>query len=165
MSSKLKSWLLLAVIFVVGIITGSTLTIGLAPHFMHPPGARDMKRHWMRYLTRELSLTTDQQAKIQPIVADAVTRIHSVHRDEVERDSQIFKAADEQISSLLTPGQKMELQKMESDREKRFSDHMRPWDPPHDAPPDMHHHEGPGDGGTPPPPAMPANAAPPPQNP
>jgi Spy/CpxP family protein refolding chaperone len=132
MSSKLKSWLLLSVIFVVGIITGSTLTVGLAPHFMHPPGVRDMKRHWMTYLTRELNLTAEQQAKIQPIVADAVTRIHSLHRDEVERDSQIFKAADDQISPLLTPGQKMELQKMESDREKKFSDHMRRWAPPQD---------------------------------
>jgi Spy/CpxP family protein refolding chaperone len=159
MSSQFKPWLLLAVIFIVGVLTGSALTIGLAPHFRHPPGAQQMRRLWMAQLVQRLNLTTDQQAKIQPIVADAETRIQSLHRDEVERGSQIFKAAHDQISALLTPGQQAELQKMESERKKRFSDHMRSWGPAHDGPRDMHHHDGSDDGRWPP--DAPTNAAPP----
>jgi Spy/CpxP family protein refolding chaperone len=168
MSSNFKSWLLLGVIFIVGILTGSALTFGLASHFMHPPGAQQMNRLWMMNLVQRLDLTTDQQAKIRPILTDAKIKIQSLHRDEVERGSQIFKAAHDQISALLTPEQKVELQKMESEREKMFSDHMRSWGPSREGPGGMHHHGGPDDGGMPPPPDAATNAAPPgpaPQNP
>ena len=168
MSSQFKPWLLLAVIFIVGILTGSALTIGLGSHFMRPPGEQQMKRLWMAQLVQRLNLTADQQAKIEPILADAKTKIQSLHRDEVERGSQIFKAAHDQISALLTPEQKVKLQKMESEREKRFSDHMRPWGPPRDGPREMRHRDEPGGGRMPPPPDAPTNAPPPgpaPQNP
>ena len=149
MSSKLKPWLLLAVIFIVGVVTGSALTIGLGPHishFMHPPGPHDMKKHWMEHLTHKLNLTADQQAKIEPILADAETKFQSLHRDEMERGAQIFKSSNDQISALLTPEQKVELQQMESEREKMFSGHM-------------HHHDD-SDDRMPSPPGAPTNAAP-----
>lgn len=166
MSPKLKPWLLLVGIFIVGVVTGSALTIGLGPRFVHPqqlhlPEPRDMNRHLMAYLTKRLNLTADQQTKIQPIMAEATTQLQSRHHEEMERDSQIFKAADDQISALLTPEQKVELQKMESEREKLFSGHMRPWGPPRDGTDGAHHHGGPGDGGMPPPPTAPTNAPPP----
>jgi Spy/CpxP family protein refolding chaperone len=175
MSSKLKPWLVLAIIFIVGVVTGSALTIGLSPYFIHPPGEMSMKRHWMAELVHRLNLTADQQAKIEPIVADASTKLQSVHRDEMERGAQIFKEAHDQISALLTPEQKVELQKLESEREKMFSGHMRPRGPTHEGPDGMHHHDGPESDNSmaPPPPPPPApeaqtNAAPPgppPQNP
>jgi hypothetical protein len=159
MSSKLKPWLLLAVIFVVGVVTGSALTIGLGPHiwhFVHPQEQHDMKKHWMEHLTHGLNLTLDQQAKIQPILADAEAKIQSVHHDEMERGAQIFQSVHAQISALLTPDQQVLWQKMESDREKMFSGHMRPWGtPPPGGPGDMHHPGGPDDGVVPPPPPPP----------
>lgn len=136
--SKFKPWVLLAVIFIVGVITGSALTIGLASRFMHPPGGQ-MKQHWMMLLTRQLHLTTDQQAKIQPILTDADTKIQALHRDEVEQVSQIFKTANDQISTILTPDQQAQMKKMEADREKMFSGHgVRLWGP------SIHPHGGPG---------------------
>jgi Spy/CpxP family protein refolding chaperone len=163
MSSPLKPWLLLAVIFIVGVVTGSALTIGLASHFRYSPGVQQIKRLWMARLVTRLNLTSDQQAKIEPILADAATDLQKMHRNEVERGSQIMKTADDRIAALLTPEQKVELQKMESDREKRFSDHMRPWGTPHDGQGVMHHHGGPpGDHVAPaPPPDAATNAAPP----
>ena len=166
MSAKLKSWLLLAVIFVLGIVTGSVLTIGLGPHFRHQP---EMKRLWMAQLVERLNLTADQQTKIQPILTDAKTKIQSLHRDEVERGSQIFRVANDQISALLTPEQKVELQKMEAEREKLFLEHMRPWGLPREGPGGMRRHDGPDDGMVPPPPppapGAPTNAAPTPPTP
>ena len=106
--------LLLLLIFVLGIVTGSTLTIGLAPHFAHVPGAAQMKNHWMMRLVQRLKLTADQQAKIQPILTDAETKIQALQRDEVEHGSQIIKAANDQISAVLTPDQKAELESVES---------------------------------------------------
>jgi Spy/CpxP family protein refolding chaperone len=154
MSSNFKVGLLLAVIFIVGVITGGALTVGFGSHFLHPPGEIPMKRHWMEYLTHRLNLSADQQAKIQPIVTDATNRIQSGHHDEVERDSQILKEANDQIATFLTPDQKVELQKMEDDREKLFSGHMHPWGQSHDGPDGMYHHNGP-EGGAPSPPPQP----------
>lgn len=166
MSSQFKPWLLLSIIFIVGVITGSALTIGLGPRFIHPPGQLPMKHHWMDYLTHQLNLTADQQAEIEPVVTDATTRIQSLHRDDVERDSAIFKTADERISAFLTPDQKVKFQKMESEREKMFSGHLHPW-APHGGPGGMHHHDGTNDSGEAPPlpPSPGASTNAPPQKP
>lgn len=150
MSSNFKPWLLLVGIFIIGVVTGWALTFGLASHFMPPPGAHNVKQHWMARLTRDLNLTADQQAKIQPILTDAETKLQALHRESVGRGDQIFKAADDQILPILTDAQKAQLQKMQSEREKMFSGHMRPWGA---------HHDGPDDAGPPPPPAPP-NAVP-----
>jgi Spy/CpxP family protein refolding chaperone len=163
MSTKLKPWLVLAVIFLAGILTGVGLTIGLGAHFKHAPEPRE-KMHLFDFLNHRLNLTADQQAKVQPITVDAETKLHALHHEELERGSQIFKAMDDQISVLLTPAQQAELQKVESDRQKMFSGHMHPWG----APGGPSHHEGPGGnpppGSSPPPPPpgqpAPANPAP-----
>jgi len=151
MSSQIKPWLLLGGIFVVGIITGSALTIGWSAYFKHPPGEAQMKHHLMAGLTEQLKLTADQQAKIEPILADTGAKIQAIHHQEVGSVSQILKAADQQISALLTPEQQVEFQKIAAEREKMFSGHMHPWGPPKDGPGGFFHHDGPADQ-TPPPP-------------
>lgn len=143
MTSVVKPWLILTIIFVAGVATGVALTIALSSHFISPPGEAQMREHWMAGLVRRLDLTADQQAKIQPIVADATTKIQALHRDEIDHGSQIIKSADDKIAAILTPTQKAELQKMESEREKRFFGHMHPWGPGHEGPGVKHHFGGP----------------------
>jgi protein CpxP len=163
MTANFKPWLVLAVIFVAGILTGASLTIALSPHLTHAPGPHDMRKSWMARLTERLNLTADQQAKIQPIVTDAETKIQALHREEVGRGSQIFKSAHDQISALLTPAQQVELQKMENERKKMFSSHMHPGEPPHEGAGDSHAPGGPGDvDGTPGPPPNDASTNAPP---
>ena len=160
MSAKLKPWLVLAVIFIAGILTGIGLTIGLGPHFKHPPGSHETKFHLFDYLNQRLNLTADQQAKVQPITVDAEAKLHALHHEEVERGLEIFKAMDDQIAALLTPAQQTELQKVASERDKMFSGHMHPWGPPAGG----FHHDGPGGNapppGAPPPPPAPSESAP-----
>jgi Spy/CpxP family protein refolding chaperone len=156
MSPKLKSWLLLGGIFVIGVVTGMALTVGLGAHFMHAPADRDMKKHWMAHLTKELDLTADQQAKIQPILADAETKLSALRHEQVRQGAQVFAAADDQISALLTPEQNVELKKVEAEREKMFGMHGHAGG--------NFHNDDPGDA-PPPPPPQPSgpttNAAPP----
>ncbi len=123
MSPKLKPRLLLGGIFVIGVVTGSALTIGLAPRFLHPP-QHNMRANWMDRLTNRLHLTPDQQAKIQPILADADTKFQALLHDERQHGSQIFKDADDQIEAILTPDQQVELKKMEAERERMFPGRM-----------------------------------------
>ena len=102
---------------------------------MHPPGLqRDGQRLWMAHLTRRVESDRGSTGENPADPGRCPTQIQSLHRDEVERGSQIFKAANDQIAALLTPDQKVELQKMESEREKMFSGHMRPWGGSRDGP-------------------------------
>jgi Spy/CpxP family protein refolding chaperone len=142
---KIKPWLVLTLIFVLGVATGISLTVGLGSPFMHAPGAQQMKNRMLMGLTHRLNLTPDQQAKIDPILTAAESQIQTIHRDEVGRISHIMEGVKTQILPILTPEQQMELQKMEKEMEKQrdrmFPGHMRPWrqsappPPPGGAPP------------------------------
>lgn len=133
-AQQLKLWLVLALIFLLGVATGVSLTIGMSPRFRHSPGAQQMKARMLMSLTRRLNLTPDQQTRIQPILADIAMQMQAVHREEVGRISQIMEKADSQMASILTPEQQTELQRMqkemESERDRMAPGHMHPWGGP-----------------------------------
>jgi len=127
MTPKLKPWLFMALIFIAGIMTGAALTIGLGPHFRSNPGAQQMKSHWMLHLTHQLNLTADQQAKIDPILTDAETKIQAARRENMDTVSGIIQKTNAQIATILTPEQQAELEKMskdmDRDRDRMFPGH------------------------------------------
>jgi Spy/CpxP family protein refolding chaperone len=133
-----KPWLVLALIFLAGVGTGVLLTVGVGSHFRHQLGMASMKQHWLGWLSSRLDLTADQRAKIDPILTDAMTHLQALNHDEMDKASRIMDAANDQISALLTPDQKVKLQQMESERQREFSGHAHSW---------MHS----GEAGTPPP--------------
>ncbi len=138
MTSKLKPWLFITLIFVAGIMTGAALTIALSTHFFKPPGAQQMKSRWMMYLTRQLNLTADQQAKVDPILTDSENQMQAARKDNADRVSQIIQKANAQIAAILTPEQQDALEKMSKDMESRrdmmFPGHKHPWGCPHGGP-------------------------------
>jgi Spy/CpxP family protein refolding chaperone len=139
-SSVVRPWIILALIFLLGAATGSLLTIGLGPHFASaPPGAQEMRNHWMIRLTHRLNLTDDQQTKIQPIIFKAEADIQAVHHDDIGHISSIMKTANANIAQVLNSDQRAELQKMEQDRERMFFRHMHG---PGHGPADFHHPAG-----------------------
>jgi hypothetical protein len=131
----MKPWLLLAVIFVAGGITGSALTMALGPRFMHrsPPGAQQMRKALLMQMTERLHLTADQQAKVQPILDETTNQLQSVRRDEADRIAQIFEQTNQKLATILSPDQQAEMGRMVRDmnqnRERMFPGRMRPWRP------------------------------------
>lgn len=119
-----RPWLIMALIFVLGIGTGVLLTIGLGPRFTRPMGEQEMRNRWMMHLSHRLNLTPDQQSKIRPILDEAEAQILSVHHEDVSRVSGILQAANSKISALLNPDQRAQLAQMEQEREKMFSGRM-----------------------------------------
>jgi Spy/CpxP family protein refolding chaperone len=162
MSAKLKSWLLLGLIFLAGALSGVGLSVALALHFEHVrmhEREGDMQKHIMAGLTRELGLSPDQQARIQPIVADASKQIQDVHHEEIGRVTRIISSASDQIAPLLTPEQKAKLDQLKSEGGAgMFFGRSRGWG----APGDMHHHGGDPGGEAPGPPPLPVPPPPPP---
>ena len=150
-----RPWVIMALIFVLGGVTGSLLTIGFGSRFEPapppPPGPQEMGNRWMMHLTHRLNLTDDQQAKIRPWVMDAETQIVAKYHENVGAISKIMEAANAKIAQVLTPGQQAALKQMESERERMFMHHMHGRGPDDDF-----HHHGPGDH----PPGPPPNSTP-----
>jgi Spy/CpxP family protein refolding chaperone len=173
MSGTLKPWLILAVIFIAGGFTGAALTMVFSGHFMHPPGPpADMREAWMGRLTRQLNLTPDQQAKIEPILRDTSDKVQKIHQEEFDKIRPILQASDDQIAAILTPEQKAQLKQMAAKRDEDFQRRQRQWGT-HNGGPDGghdggHFHNGGGPGaGYPPPEGQgpePANPPPPATN-
>jgi Spy/CpxP family protein refolding chaperone len=151
--SRARPWIIMALIFLLGAITGSLLTIGFGSRFAPaPPGPQEMGNHWMMHLTHRLNLTDDQQGKIRPIVMDAETQIVLKHHEDVEAISKIMADANAKIAQVLNPDQQAQLKQMESERERMFHHHG------HGAGPDGDFHRpGPDDH----PPGPPPDQAPP----
>ncbi len=68
--------------------------------------------HMLARLTKELDLTTDEQAKIKPILEDAHTQMQSIHQDttlsDEDKRSKMKEARDSlnsAINAQLTPDQ------------------------------------------------------------
>jgi Spy/CpxP family protein refolding chaperone len=139
-----RPWVIMALIFVLGAITGSLLTIGFgsrfAPEGSPPPGPQEMANHWMMHLTYRLNLTDDQQGKIRQFVVDAETRIDTVHHEDVGAISKIMQDTNAKIAQVLNPDQQAALKQMESERERMFMHHMHGHGPDDDF-----HHHGAGD--------------------
>jgi len=162
-TKELKLWLVLILIFLLGVATGISLSLGLASHNVHTTGPQQIKSRMLTGLTHRLKLTPDQQAKIQPIMADAATQIQALRRDEAGRISQVIEKMNGQMAAILTPEQQAELQRMEKEmqnqREQMFPGHMRPRGD-HDGPGGPPHGGEDGDMSSPPPPPGPASAPP-----
>jgi Spy/CpxP family protein refolding chaperone len=149
-----KPWLIMALIFGVGMVAGGSLVIAFHSEALHnPPGVQQFKAHWMMHLSHRLNLTPDQQAKIEPIIADAASRIQAKHDEEVGELGQIIDQTNEKIALVLTPEQQALLKQMMSERPHDLPGRPRSWGGPHP--------QGPGPGfqhddrppGSPPPPA------------
>ena len=127
-----KPWVMMALIFGVGMVAGGALVVAFHPAGMSepPPNVQDLRNHWMMHLSHRLNLTADQQAKIAPILDDATSRIESLHREEVGNLGKIMDETNGKIAQFLTAEQKAQLAEMRNEREREFSGHMRPWHGP-----------------------------------
>ena len=65
----------------------------------------------MDHLTKSLSLTADQQTKIQPLIDQAKPQIIAIHKDAMEKTHAIMEKTMSQIRPLLN-----------ADQQKKFDD-------------------------------------------
>ena len=72
----------------------------------------------LEHLTKTLNLTSDQQAKVQPILDQAKPQIIAIHKDAMQKTQAIMASTMSQIRPLLTPEQQTKfdaLQKAHQD--------------------------------------------------
>ena|SRR5215831_17622235 len=86
------------------------------------------RAHGLERLTEGLSLTPDQQAKVQPIINQAQPQIAAIHREAMQKMKAVVDNTASQIRPLLTPEQQKKLE----DNLKAHPGHMRAHSEPGD---------------------------------
>ena len=89
-------------------------------------GAMDPDRQ-LQMLTKRLKLTSDQQEKIKPILADRATQMGSIRNDSSlqpddrrEKMRTLMTDTNSKIEGVLTDKQKKSYQSMEQERRERM---------------------------------------------
>jgi hypothetical protein len=100
---------------------------------IHPvimPKPRDMADGISSHLGSRLGLTTEQLAKIKPIIEGACQEVQARSREQRKEISQRFEKMDLEISALLTSAQNDEFAKMQQERRDSMGKHSHPRPPP-----------------------------------
>ena len=110
----LKPWLLLALVFLVGMVfgvAGTRLAILHAAReaVLHPARAQLVIE---KRLTRRLGLDPGQQSKLDRILTDARAQLTALRQQYRPSVTMIFSNANAQISALLTVDQRLKYEKM-----------------------------------------------------
>jgi Spy/CpxP family protein refolding chaperone len=96
----------------------------------HGPGPHHMMmENPFDHLTKDLSLTDDQKAKVQPIIDQTKPQMAAIHKEAMEKMHALLESAGAQIRPLLTPEQQVKFDAMQ----KAHDDMRKAMEEMHDA--------------------------------
>jgi Spy/CpxP family protein refolding chaperone len=125
-SPKTKLVLALIAMFVFGAISGAGLTLFCHPPFFQPPRPEEMQKVMTGFFTRRLNLTPDQQEKLRPITVEFANQAATLHAQSINQLSQLATETDGRIAEILTPEQKVLLEKLAKERDEDFQKYGGP---------------------------------------
>jgi Spy/CpxP family protein refolding chaperone len=113
--------------FLLGFLTGAGMSMFVyPPSFLGTTQAEEIQKHVQSFLTDKLSLTAEQQAQITPITSDFAQQAQSLRVQTVNQFLQLCQSADDRIRPLLTPDQKLKLDKLAEERKEMVHSHGLP---------------------------------------
>jgi Spy/CpxP family protein refolding chaperone len=71
----------------------------------------------IQHLTKTLNLTSDQQAKVQPILDQARPQIIAIHKEAMQKTQAVMAGTMSQIRPLLTPEQQTKFDAVQKARQ------------------------------------------------
>jgi Spy/CpxP family protein refolding chaperone len=74
------------------------------------------KRFMVERLAQDLNLTSEQQAKVQPIIDQAKPQIAAIHREAMQKTKAAMDSMMSQIRPLLTPDQQKKLDDIQNQK-------------------------------------------------
>ncbi len=74
-------------------------------------------RFAMEHLTKSLNLTSDQQAKVKPLLDQARPQIMAIHKDAMQKTQAIVDKTMSQIRPLLTQDQQTKFDALQKARQ------------------------------------------------
>jgi len=86
-------------------------------HEHHGPGPDHMMGNPFDHLSKDLELTDDQKAKVQPIIDQTKPQIEAIHQEAMQKMHALLENAGAQIRPLLTPQQQQKFDAMKKAHE------------------------------------------------
>jgi len=142
-----------AAIFVAGGISGGALGVyETKSNLLVPPREQEMALRMRNRFAAKLGLSPDQIAKITPIIDSAASDLRSIRMETAQRVNKVFDDSYAQVSAILTPAQRTELEQIQKERHEWMQRNQGRWQegrrhpgaggPKHDGSP----HDSPGPG-------------------
>lgn len=97
---------------------GTTAVVNAGGHRHGGKGRHHGEGYHLENLERDLNLSADQKAKVQPIVDQAKPQIRAIHEDAMQKTKAVMDSTMSQIRPLLTAEQQKKfdaLQKAQED--------------------------------------------------
>jgi Spy/CpxP family protein refolding chaperone len=77
----------------------------------------------LQHLTEKLDLTSDQEAKVQPILDAAKPQIAAIHQEAMQKMKTVMDGTMSQIRPLLTPDQQKKLDDIQKAHQDMMNAH------------------------------------------
>src|SRR5690242_14747212 len=116
--NRFKPWLLLVLVFIAGIGVGA-VGVRLFVHrvMFHPEIIPQKIEH---DLAADLNLSPEQKAQVHQIMEKSQAQFRAMRERFHPEIAKIFKEADDQIASILTPEQRVKFEKYRAEKQKRW---------------------------------------------
>ena len=118
---------LLTIAAIIGIAAGGLVLVQADPGMRaggnwqgHGGGAFGLER-----MTKNLNLTTDQQAKVQPILDQAKPQIIAIHQDAMQKTHAVMDDAMSKIRPLLTAEQQKKFDDLKAAHQEMMDAHKK----------------------------------------
>jgi len=110
----------LAVVAAGAIALGGFVIVQAQPG---PGGGGHGHAFGLQHLTNKLSLTSDQQTKVQPILDAAKPQIRAIHQEAMQKAKTVMDSTLSQIRPLLTPDQQKKLDAIQKAHQDMMNAH------------------------------------------
>jgi Spy/CpxP family protein refolding chaperone len=108
-------------IFIAGILIGGLVTLRWGRNFAPRPAMGDQYGPaLMQRLVKQLDLTSEQQAKVKPIVDSATEELRQLRRTTQRTTAGVLERMQGDIAAVLTPEQKAKFDLQVSTQRERI---------------------------------------------
>jgi hypothetical protein len=126
MAKPWQVWLVLTAIFAFGGVCGGLAGYRIARHGSHhPPPPRDWVLRRIDRINREIKLTPEQKARIQPIVQRHIDELTKAWRQSMAGSRETVEKMEREIGAQLTPEQRAHLEQFMQERRERLRKMMQ----------------------------------------
>lgn len=128
MTTKLKSWLVLGLVFVAGFGAGVVVTRGVARHLIqqaatNPDRVREVIE---RRLVRQLDLNPAQRGQVHVILLDAQKDLHALRDQFRPQFVAIVSNAEQRVGAVLTDEQRARFAEFQAENRRFWEPGPRP---------------------------------------
>lgn len=128
MTTKLKSWLVLGLVFVAGFGAGVVVTRGVVRHLIqqavtNPDRVREVIE---RRLVRQLDLTPAQRGQVQTILLDAQKDLRALRGEFRPQFVAIVSNAEQRVGAVLTDEQRARFAEFQAENRRFWEPAVKP---------------------------------------